>query len=204
MPRLSGRCRWRGHDRWTAHGAGITCRPGSHRDASDGDAREERQLQLPAIATEPAAAGIDARQSSGCQGERGRAGHCLPRRQGHHQPFTQSYDDLLREGHQVAALPFQLVEDLDAREGVTFGERVHESLDGGLRGETQEVAHEARIDDRVGGGQHLVQQRLGVAHATCGEAGDEVEGVGDPRPDPRTRGCAPACPRSRRWTGAGT
>ena len=79
---------------------------------------------------------------------------------------------------RFAALPFQLVEDLDTRERITLGEGVHELFDGRLRSETKEVAHEARIDDRVGRCQDLVQQRLGVAHAACGQASDEPQSMG--------------------------
>ena len=74
------------------------------------------------------------------------------------------------------------------------GERIDESLDGVLRGEAQQVAHAVGIDDRIGRGQHLVEQRLGIAHAAGGEARDELQGVGVGDPSLRRRGCAPSLP----------
>ncbi len=101
-----------------------------------------------------------------------------PATTGGHQTLPQSDDDLLREGDEVPALPFQLVEHRDARERIALGERVHEALDGRLRGQAQQVAHQAGIDDRIGRGEDLVEQRFGVAHAARGEPRDELQGVG--------------------------
>ena len=112
------------------------------------------------------------------------------------EPRPNGFDHLVQQRPRVAAALLESVEDLDARGGVAGQQRLDESVDGRGVGETEQVADGGLGDDVGRHRQQLVEDRLGVAHAAGGEAGDERERAGLDRSGRRLRGSAPACPRS--------
>jgi hypothetical protein len=60
-------------------------------------------------------------------------------------------------------------------EGVGRGERPDEALDLVTVGDAEEVADRAGGNGILGDPEHLVQHRLGVPHAACGQVGDQLQ-----------------------------
>ena len=94
------RGRWPGRAVDAADRSGVRWWSGAARRRGRRSA-EERQLELPAIAAEAAAAGVDARQATRCAGERRGPGRpSIPVGHGRDQPFAQPGHHLLGERDQ--------------------------------------------------------------------------------------------------------
>ena len=92
-----------------------------------------------------------------------------------HELFAQARDDLVGKGDEVAAVALELVEQADAVERVAAGEAATKRSTVSTVGEAEQVAHRVGVDLLDAARDDLVEHRLGVAHATGGALGDQVD-----------------------------
>ena len=101
----------------------------------------------------------------------------VPLSEGRHETFAQPADDLVGKGDEVPALRLDVIERPYAIERVAAGEGGNEAVDRRLVGQAEQVAHGIDID-RIGAArEHLVEHRLGVAHAAGGPVRYQLQGI---------------------------
>ncbi len=169
LDRLACRAGWR----WARDGSRASC---AGRRIDGRSCREHRQLQLEAEAADAGPVRVDGDQPTAGVGEGGRVVPGRVRVGGRRDELDpDGLDRLVEQRPDVTPALVELVEQGDARRAVAADEVVDERLDDLGVGEAEEVAN-GRLVDPVGcRGQELVQHRLGVAHPTGGETGDEVD-----------------------------
>ena len=116
------------------------------------------------------------------------------RRKVRKKSLAQGVDDLVQEDAQVPAALLEAVQERDARGRVARRQRGGEAVHEVRVGEAQEVTHGIRLDHAGRRREQLVKDRLGVAHAAGGQAGDHRDGLRAPPRGRRRPGSAPACP----------
>ena len=148
--------------------------------------REQGKFELEAESADSRAVGIDVSKAPG-NGDRHRdrpwIGTARPRgrtlrtggRSGPHETGANQFDELLQEGAQVPTAIFELVQDSDAGSNVGVGHRGNETVDRVGRCKAEQVPDRFFVESVTARREELVQHRFGVAHASSGEAGNQLD-----------------------------
>ncbi len=163
---LSARCRGHGRRRLTLNGRAR---------ARTGRGVEQRELELEPQPADSAPLGIDGAQSVRRGGQRRGTIGVAGRTDGGGELGPDLVENLVQDHGDVAAAVVELGQDRDAGTGVTIDQRAGQAPDGVGIGQAQEVADGGLVDRRAGRREHLVEDRLGVAHPAGGKPGDEAQ-----------------------------